>query len=88
MHDFFKSSPKLTRKQEPAFSSTLLVGIIFVVGTLILFSPISIKAQGPTNNSTNAQADGQEQNNKAIMHSQKLLKIATILPLNNILPKI
>lgn len=83
-------SIKLNRKAKPAFSSTLLVGMIFVVGTLLLFSPISIKAQGPTSNTTSAHADGQEENNKAIIlaFTEAFNDRNYILPLNNLLLKI
>ncbi len=51
--------------------SRLFAGMIFVaaVVTLLLFSPMSINAQGPASNTTNSQVSSvqEENNNKAIM---------------------
>lgn len=49
-------------------TSCLFAGMIFVAaGTLLLFSPISIKAQEPESNITDIQVSEQEENNKAII---------------------
>jgi steroid delta-isomerase-like uncharacterized protein len=50
--------------------SSLFVGMIFLVATLLLFHPLSLEAQRPESNITNTQASVQEQEeeaNKAII---------------------
>lgn len=56
-------------KHDRVISSTIVAGMILVIGMLLLFSPVSIKAQEPESNITNIQVseEEEEENNKEII---------------------